>query len=277
MRKPRDKAKVENGVLVVERWLLAPLRDRIFFSLHEANQALKVLLTELNDRPFQKLAGSRASAFEELDKPCLRPLPAQPYTLATWKNAKVHIDYHVEAAGHYYSVPYTLSQERVELRLTRDTVEVFHQGARVASHQRAPDLPRYRGAHTTIPEHMPPAHRHRAGWSPERLVGWARETGEHTARVVQEIMRSRPHPEQGFRSCLGLLNLSKSYGPGRLEAACRRACHFRAYSLKSVRSILKSGLDSERLSVPSDDATGDETAASRHHCNVRGAGYYGKS
>ena len=173
VRKPRDKAKVETGVQIVKRWILAPLRKRTFFGIQEANEAIWELLEELNHKPFQKLPGSRHSAFEELDKPFLRPLPAEPYVLATWKKAKVNIDYHVEIDGHYYSVPHALIRESVELRLTQNTVEVFYKGRRVTSHQRALDLPRHRGRHTTVAEHMPTTHRTKSEWTPERLISWA--------------------------------------------------------------------------------------------------------
>jgi transposase len=273
VRKPRDKAKVESGVQIVERWILAPLRHRTFFSLQEANEAIWERLEELNHKPFQKLPGSRKSSFEEVDKPCLRSLPAEAYILASWKKAKVNIDYHVEVEGHYYSVPHPLIREQVELRLTQNTLEVFHEGKRVASHRRLPDLPRYRGRHSTIREHMPSAHRHYAEWTPERMIQWAQKNGCHTAKVVAEILASRPHPEQGFRSCLGLMRLGKTYGPARLEAACKRACHFRAFSFKSVRSILQHKLDSKPLPLPETD----NTATQQTHCNVRGASYYGKN
>lgn len=272
VRKPRDKAKVETGVQVVERWILAPLRKRTFFSLREANEAISELLEGLNEKPFQKLPGSRKTSFERLDKPHLRALPAEAYTPARWKKAKVNIDYHVEVDGHYYSVPHALMKETVELRLTRNTVEVFHKSKRVTSHPRVPDLTRYRGRHTTTPEHMPEMHRLSREWTPERLIQWAQKTGAHTARVVEEILASRAHPEQGFRSCLGIMRLGKTYGPERLEAACRRACHFRAYSFKSVQSILKTKLDFEPLPATRPDTTTQQT-----HRNVRGADYYSKN
>lgn len=221
VRKPRDKAKVESGVQVVERWVLAPLRDRTFFSLAKANAAVREKLEELNTHPFQKLPGSRSSVFEEIEKGELRPLPVQPYVLSNWKRAKVSIDYHVEVDGHYYSVPYRHVGQTVDLRLTRNTVEVFLHNSRIASHRRVPDTLPYKGRHTTVSEHMPKAHQRYGDWSPQRMVVWAQKTGEHTARVVEEILASRPHPELGFRSCLGLMRLGKDYGPERLELACR--------------------------------------------------------
>ena len=267
VRKPRDKAKVETAVQVIERWILAPLRNHTFFSLSEANEAIWEQLDALNSKSFQKLPGSRRTAFLELDKPRLRPLAVEPYVFARWRHAKVNIDYHLEVDGHYYSVPYILIRQRVELRLTQNTIEVFHQGNRVTMHHRVLDLPRYRGRHTTTKEHMPNNHRYRSEWTPERIIRWARKTGECTARVSQEILASRPHPEQGFRSCLGLMRLGRTYGPERLEAACRRACFYGAYSFKSVKSILKNNLDAQPLK-PAEEST------PQTHKNIRGARYY---
>lgn len=270
VRKPRDKAKVETGVQIVERQILAPLRNRTFFSLQEANQAVWELLEELNARAFQKLLGSRKSLFEEVDKPNLGPLPLEPYVLAEWKKAKVNVDYHIEVEGHYYSVPYRYAQKHVELRLTHNTVEIYYEGQRIASHRRVPDLLSYRGRHTTVSQHMPKAHQRYGDWSPQRLIHWAQKTGEHTARVVEEILASRPHPEQGYRSCMGLIRLGETFGVERLETACRRACYYRAFSFKSVQSILQNNLDSQPWEVGSDpDATSPIL-----HPNVRGAGYY---
>jgi transposase len=272
VRKPRDKAKVETGVQSVERRILAPLRDRTFFSLAEANQAVWELLDKLNAQPFQKLPGSRKSAFEELDRPLLKPLPATPFVLSNWKKARVNIDYHIEVDGHYYSVPYQHVRAQVDLRLTQNTIEVYLKGERIASHPRLAKLEIYRGKHTTIHEHMPKAHQRHAEWTPQRIVDWASKTGENTARVVETIMASRPHPEMGFRSCLGIMRLGKSYGQERLEAACRRACHFQAYSYKSVQAILKNNLDQEPL--PSSQQAKPPAIP---HPNLRGADYYRKN
>ena len=269
VRKPKDKAKVEVGVQIVERDILAPLRDRVFFSLREANEAVWELLAKLNDKPFQKLPGTRKEQFEAVDKPALRPLPQMAYTFAQWKKARVSIDYHVEITGHYYSVPYQYAKEQVEVRLTQHTLEVFHQGKRIASHQRLPDLLKHRGRHTTVKEHMPKAHQRHGDWSPQRLIHWAQKTGEHTAEVVERILESRPHPEQGYRSCLGIMRLGKSYGSERLEAACKRACYLQSYSYKSIQSILKHNLDEEPLPTES-----QPSAPRRPHDNLRGASYY---
>jgi transposase len=263
--KPRDKAKVECGVQGVERSLLAPLRHRTFFSLAELNHALRERLVAYNARPFQKLPGSRRSLFETLDQPALRPLPPTRYEFAQWKKAQVHIDYHVEVEGHYYSVPYQLVRQAVELRLTATTVECFHNGRRVASHPRSVQ----KGRHTTLAEHMPKAHRAYLDWTPERLVRWAGHSGPATAAVVEAILATRPHPQQGYRSCLGLMRLGKLYGPERLEAACRRALSLQTLSYRSLASILQRGLD--RQSLPERPSPQAPIA----HSNVRGARYYG--
>jgi transposase len=263
-RKPRDKAKVESGVLVAERWILAALRHRTFFSLAEANQAIRERLAWLNDRPFKKLDGCRRSLFEEIDRPAMRPLPPRPYEYATWKLAAVNVDYHVEVERHYYSVPYQLVGERCDVRISASTIEIFHRGRRVASHLRSAA----HGHHTTDAAHMPAAHRRYAEWTPGRIVRWAEQTGPGTAALAAEILRSRPHPEQGFRSCLGILRLGRRYGPERLEAACARALAVGASSYRSVESILKTGLDGQPLPLPAPDPP------LRRHENVRGPGYY---
>jgi len=267
VRKPKDKAKVETGVLGIERQILARLRNHTFFSLAELNQAMAILLTEYNQRPLQKLPGSRRSLFESVDKPALKPLPKQPYEYADWKKATVSIDYHVEVDGHYYSVPYQLVRQKVEVRLTNTTVECFHNGRRVASHLRS-DI---KGRHTTLSEHMPKAHRQYAEWTPERLVRWAGKAGSATKELVEQIMASRAHPQQGFRSCLGIMRLGKCYGPDRLEAACERALTINARSYKSIASILKHGLDKQPMPQQRPQLPAIE------HANVRGAQYYQQS
>jgi transposase len=263
--RPRDKAKVEVAVQVVERWILARLRHRTFFSLAELNRAIKDLRVELNHRPFQKLPGSRHSLFESLDRPALRPLPETPYEYAEWKLVRVNIDYHVEIDGHYYSVPYALVKHQLDARLTTHSVELFHKGKRVASHQRSP----HKGRHTTVTAHMPKAHQHQAQWTPQRLIRWAEKTGGATAQVVEAILASRPHPQQGFRSCLGIMRLGKRYGDQRLEAACHRAMRIGACSYKSIESILKHDLDRQPVLGQTETALCDV-----HHVNVRGPDYY---
>jgi transposase len=262
--KPRDKAKVEVGVQVVERWLLARLRHHTFFSLAEVNTALQSLLPALNARPFKKLPGSRQELFTSLDRPALRPLPPQPYEYAEWKLARVNIDYHVEVEGHYYSVPYTLVRQQLDIRLSASVVEIFTKGKRVASHRRSLQ----KGRHSTVAAHMPRAHQHYAAWTPQRLIHWAATSGPATAQVVEMILASRPHPQQGFRSCLGIMRLGKSYSPERLEAACQRALTLGACSYKSIESILKHGLDRQPLPQQ------PEVTASPPHGNIRGPQYY---
>ena len=262
--KPRDKAKVEVGVQVAERWILAALRNRTFFSLAEANGAIRERLVWLNERPFRKLPGSRASLFAELDAPALRALPARRFEYATWKTATVNIDYHVELDRHWYSVPYQLVGQQADVRLAATTVEVFVKGRRVASHLRSPKP----GRHTTEPDHMPESHRRHLEWSPGRIVRWAEQTGPATGALVAAILASRPHPEQGYRSCLGILRLGRRYGPERLEAAAVRALAIGARSYRSVESILRTGLD--RQPLPDAPASGP----ARRHENVRGGTYY---
>src|SRR5450756_1780531 len=219
LRKPRDKAKVENGVLFAYRAIAAPLRNRSFFGLADFNVAIGEQLTALNERPFQKLPGSRKSFFIEREAPLLAPLPAEPFSCRTRKLATVHIDYHVELSGHYYSVPYHLVREKVELRFDARTVEVYHDGQRVALHVRSGR----RGRATTEAAHMPEKRRAMAAWTPERMEAWAARTGPATAALAAAIMASRPHPALGFRSCLGVLRLEGKYGAARLEAACAQA------------------------------------------------------
>jgi transposase len=263
VRKPRDKAKAESGVQGVERWILAPLRNRRFFSLAELNQALWELLAEYNRRPFQKLDGCRQSLFEELDRPALKPLPSQPYQYAEWHKARVNIDYHVEVDHHYYSVPYQLLRQEVEVCLTKTTVEFLHKGQRVASHLRSFK----RGGHTTVLAHMPPNHREYVDWSPERLIRWAEKTGAATAAVVEQVLASRAHPVQGYRACLGILRLGKTHGAERLEAACARAQALQAFSYKSIKSILTHGLETQPLPLA-------PTSPPIQHAHIRGAHYF---
>ena len=262
--KPRDKAKVESGVLVAERWIAAALRNRTFFSIAEANLSIAERVAWLNNRPFRKLEGSRAVLFAQLDRPAMRPLPAIPYEYATWKQAKVNIDYHVELDRHYYSVPYTLVGETADVRASARTVEIFVRGRRVASHLRSSAV----GRHTTQDGHMPESHRRHLEWTPSRLVAWGEQTGPATGALAAAIMASRPHPEQGFRSCLGIFRLGRRHGPERMEAACARALAVGAISYRSVDSILKAGLDRAPLPEPA------PVRATRDHPNVRGPGYY---
>lgn len=262
--KPRDKAKVENGVLVVERWIVAALRHRKFFSLSELNQAIRELLVRVNERPFRKRDGSRASLFQSLEKPALRPLPGQRFDMSLWTRAKVNIDYHVAFDENFYSVPYTLVQQVVEVRSTPTTVEIFHKGNRVASH------PRRRGSShaVTIHAHRPKSHQAHLAWPPSRIVSWARSIGSNTAQLVEKILHDKPHPEMGYRSCLGVIRLAEEYSAPRMEAAAQRALLAGACRYQSVKSILEKSLDT----VPLDSS--QPVSQPLTHDNVRGADYF---
>jgi transposase len=265
VRKPKDKAKVETGVLIVERWILASLRNRTFFSIGELNKAISELLGKLNTRSFQKMEGSRLSWFEGIERETLMPLPQSRYVLAEWKKARVNIDYHMELNRHYYSVPYQLVHEEVETRYTSTTVEIFRRGKRVASHKRD-DTP---GRYTTLMEHMPKSHQQYLEWTPSRIIRWAGTIGKSAASVMETIMETRRHPEQGYRACLGIMRLGKRYSEERLEAACERAIVIGGYSYKSVQSILERGLD--RIPLPNKPAR-----IRIDHSNIRGQRYYGE-
>ena len=263
VRRPKDKAKVEGGVLIAQRFILAGLRQRTFFSLAEANAAIRQRLELLNNRPFRKLPGSRRSRFEELDRPAMRPLPETPYQLSHWSKARVHIDYHVEVDHHFYSVPHRLVGEQLDVRATATTIECLHKGNRVASHPRS----FLAGKHSTLPEHMPKAHREYAEWTPQRIVAWAGQTGAATAGVVEQILSRKAYPEHGFRSCMGVISLGKRFSKERLEAACRRALAIRGVSYKSIKSILENNLDQKPL--PSQLELPPVS-----HENLRGTHYY---
>ncbi len=264
--KAKDKSKVESGVQIVEREILARLRDRTFFSMAELNRAIRKLLVVVNARSFRKMDASRRQLFEELDLPALRPLPKRRYEYSEFLQPKVNIDYHVEVKGHYYSVPYTLVGQRLDVRLSARMVEVLHRGKRVASHVRDDR----KGYHTTDPAHMPKAHREHLEWTPSRLIQWAGKIGPNCAQAVEHILTTRRHPEQGYRPCLGILRLSKGYSDARMEAACRRALVMDVCSYRSIKSILKNGKDQEAL--PGDGA--ELMSCTQVHENVRGKNYY---
>lgn len=264
VKKPKDKAKAEGGVLLAERWILASLRNFKFFSLFDLNCKIKELLTKLNDKPFQKLDGCRSSMFAELDKPKLEPLPKEPYRMTQGKVARVHIDYHVEIERHYYSVPYQHSRREVEVRYNDQIVEIYHNNRRIASHVRMYRL----GGYTTLKEHMPSSHRAYAEWTPERLISWARNCGVATSRVAETILASKPHPEIGFKAVLGVISLGKKYGSKRLEMACQRVLAIGSPTYKSVKSTLKSGLDKRTLLPP------PKPTSPVSHENIRGSEYY---
>jgi transposase len=264
-RKPRDKAKVEVGVQVVERRILARLRNRRFFSLAEANQAIAELLEELNGRVTKHLGASRRRLFEAIEQATLKPLPTQAYEYAEWKRRRAGLDYHVEVAKHYYSVPHALAKQRLWARITDRTIEVFHKDRRVAAHLRGPANRR----HTTVDEHMPSAHRRHASWSLERIRRDAEANGPNTEILVDLILANRPHPEQGFRSCIGILRLARSHGEARLEAACERALEIGALSYSSLASILKNNLDRRKPAKSS-----EPTSPAIKHGNIRGPQYF---
>jgi transposase len=248
---------------VAQRWILARLRNRTFFELSELNEAIWELLEQLNSRPLQKLGVSRRELWERLDRPALSPLPTTPYELARWKSCGVNIDYHVEVERRFYSVPYQLVHEQVEMRYTASIVEAYFKGRRVASHRR-----RYDRGPATLAEHMPSSHRAHAEWTPSRLIRWGEKTGPATGRLVAGILRSRPHPEQGYRACLGIMRLGRRHGDERLEAACARAERLRSYSYRTVKNILASA--QERLPLQDEQAP----APTPSHHNIRGPQYY---
>lgn len=263
-RRPKDKAKVETSVKVSSMWILARLRNRTFYSLDELNAAIWELLEELNDREFQKRPGSRRSWYEEHDKPALRPLPAERFEIFEFKKSRVAPDYHIQIDEHYYSVPFTLVRELVEVCIRPRIVQFFHQSRMVACHRRKSGY-----GYTTNPEHMPPHHRHQAEWTPERFESWALHSGPSVRDFVTELIKRRSHPQQAFRSCFGLLRLASRFGGERLNAACLRASTLGAFHYKSVESILKKGLDSQPLPEES-----SPPPSAGHHENVRGAAYY---
>jgi transposase len=263
-RRPRDKAKVESAVRIVERWLLGRLRHRVFHSLAEVNTAIGELLADLNDRRVLRRVGcTRRQLFEEIDRPALRPLPADRYVFAEWRIRRAGLDYHVEIDRHYYSVPYRFAREQVEARITATTIELFRKGERIAAHMRSSG----NGRHTTVPDHMPSAHRRFADWTIERITREASAVGPDAALLCQKILADRPHPEQGFRACLGVIRLVKGFGRERVNAACGRALEIGARTYGSVRSILDNHLD--RASSP--QATPREPI---DHPNIRGSRYY---
>jgi transposase len=262
--KPRDKAKVENAVQVAERWIVAALRHRKFFSLDELNAAIRELLTKLNHRPFRRREGSRATVFQALDKSALKPLPQEPFDLSEWSRARVNIDYHVAFDSNLYSVPYNLVHELVEIRSTATTIEILHKSTRVASHLRS----RGSGQVITNEEHRPQSHRAHLEWTPSRMIHWAETIGPNTARLFERILADKPHPEMGYRGCLGIIRLAGKYSAARVEAAAERALASGACRYKSIESILKNSLDQMPLSTPA------PPSSTPPHDNIRGAEYF---
>ncbi len=265
-RKPRDKAKVECGVLVVERWILACLRNRTFFSLAELNTAIGELLTRLNLRPFKKLAGCRETLFRSVDYPVMRALPVARHVFSEWKKVRMGLDYHIEIDGRYYSAPHTLIGKQLDVNFSEYVVEMLYRGQRVASHARLKDNSR---RCSTQSEHMPKGHREMAEWTPERIVNWAASVGVHTRTLIDALIERKPHPQQAFRAAAGIIRLAKRYGNDRVEAACRRAYATHAISYSSVDSILKHRLD--ELPLPQDTP---QSRLPLCHDNVRGPEYY---
>lgn len=264
-RKPRDKAKVESAVQVVQRWIVMRLRHRRFLSLGECNEAIRDLLGYLNQRPFRKRREeSRASLFSKTDRPALQPLPPHRYDLSQWAQARVNIDYHIAFDGNFYSVPYALTGEVVDVRATPATVEIFHRGKRVASHLRS----RGRNLPITQTEHRPKSHQAHLEWTPSRMVDWAGKVGPHTAQLVGRILDSKPHPEMGYRACLGLIRLARKHSPERMEAAAERALATGAVGYRHVKSILQSRLDAQPLAAPPPPRT------TPNHENLRGPEYF---
>jgi transposase len=262
--KPRDKAKVEVAVQIVQRFVLAKLRHRRFFSLAELNAAIRDCVAAINAKVMRHVGKSRNELLETIDRPALNALPTTPYSYAEWKRARVAPDYHIEVADHYYSVPSKLIRELVEARITSATVEIFHKGQRIASHAFSP----VRNGHTTITEHMPSAHRRYAEWTPAKMMSEAALIGPAAIALVEAIMKAKPHPEQGFRSCLGIISLVRTYGSERVEAASRRGNDIGATTYGSIKSILQNGLDKAYANSKAPDGP------PIRHANIRARGYY---
>lgn len=265
VRKPKDKAKVEAGVLLVTRWIIAALRHHTFFSIHELNERIAELLERLNNRQFRNLKKSRKELFEIIDRPALKSLPETRYEYAEWKKATVNIDYHIEVDGHLYSVPYQLVRQPVEARMTSTVMEVFYKGKRIAIHKRSYK----KGGFTSVHEHRPESHKKYLEWTPSRFISWAEKTGPYTKELIEKVLSGKVHPEQGYRTCLGILGLGKKYEAGRLESACQRSLAIRSYSYKSVKSILESGYDKKPLRDEKEEVIPDI-----QHENIRGNSYY---
>lgn len=261
--RPKDKPKAEVSVQIAQRWILAALRHQTFFALADLNAAIRARVDAINDRPMRAVGVSRRALFAQIDQPALRPLPTARYELAEWKPCRVNIDYHVEVAHNLYSVPYQLVHAQVDTRATASTIEVFAHGRRVASHARLTG----RGHFATQSAHMPHAHRAHAEWTPSRLIAWAEQSGPATGRFVAGVLERRPHPEQGYRACLGLMRLGRTYGADRLEAACRRAAQLQSYRYRTVEHMLITQQDRLPLDEP-------PARPPLEHDNVRGATYY---
>ena len=262
-RKPKDKAKVEAGVRFAQSYILGRLRRQTFFSLAECNEAIALVMKRMNERPMRKLGVSRRELFEKIERAALDDLPAEDWEFAEWCRARVNLDYHIEVHDFLYSVPHALIRCEVDVRVTARTVEIFHRGQRVGAHQR-----RYMGArHGTDPEHMPSSHRRYAEWSPDRFRRWAAKIGPNTEALIVAVLASRPHPEQGFRTCLGILRSYRGVDPARVEVVSARALELGALNCKSIASLLTQ----KRDRPPPNDAG---QVSLFDHANVRGPGYY---
>lgn len=262
--KPKDKAKAEVGVQIVERWIMGRLRHEVFYSLKQLNQRIAELLVSLNERQMKKHPGSRRTQFETLDKPCLKPLPRHAYEFIRVKPVRVHLDYHVEVDKHYYSVPHNLVKQQLEAHIKGQLVQLYHRAQLVATHPRC-----YReGQHSTQEHHMPTAHQ-KMQWSPQRFERWAYSIGPHTQEVITQYLQGNKHPEQSYRRCLALLNLAKQTSSERLEAACQRGIAMGSTKWKSIKSMLDTGLDKQ----PLPDTQSDNLTHIKHH-NIRGQHYY---
>src|ERR1700734_1779645 len=260
-KKPRDKAKVEAGVRFAQTYILGRLRAQTFFSLAECNQALALVMQRMNDRPMRNLGLSRRELFEKIERGALTTLPADDWEFAEWRRARVNLDYHIEVHDFLYSVP--LIRAEVEVRVTARTVEAFHRGQRVAAHQR-----RYMGRkHGTDPDHMPSSHRYYAEWTPDRFRRWAGKIGPNTEGLISAVLASRPHPEQGFRTRLGILRSYRGLDPARVDAVSARALELGVLNCKGVAAL---------LARKPDDAAAREgrPAPLLDHANLRGPGYY---
>lgn len=264
--RPRDKAKVETGVLISQRWILAVLRHRTFYSLGEINAAIRQCLEKLNTRPLHQAKKSRRELFNSLDYPSALPLPPIAYEYAEWLKATVNFNYHIQVDDHYYSVPYQLLHERLDVRQTVSTIEAFYKGKRIAAHVRS----YFKGGYTTLNEHMPSSHRAYAEWSPARFIQWAGKIGEATARLIEQVLGGRAYQEQAFRSCLGIIQLSRSYPPERVEAAAKRALKYKTFSYRSMKAILSGGLDQRQ---DQEDPPAGPLSLPLHQ-NIRGPEYY---
>ena len=262
VKKPRDKGKIENGVQNVERWVIAPLRNRTFFSLAEVNQAIREQVDRLNNKVMLAVGKTQRQEFEDLDQPNLRPIPEIPYEYAVRKTARVNIDYHVEFEKHFYSVPYSLIHQEVDLHVTEHMLEVFHKGKSVAIHARSFKPGRY----STLREHMPPNHQFMDRVNAKQLIHWAETVGPQTAALINATLQSRPFPEQAYRSCLGILSLAKKYPNSQMERACQAALEAQTFSYKAVKDELDWLTKQPALPVT------PETLPA--HANIRGDKYY---